>query len=155
MNTSNPRVKLIWICLFIILLSFFLQNVFENINDYYQYTVITNIEYVNEYPMTLPAITLCLTSFLPNSTYLTLDKYLYHCSISGARCGYNDFYSFEIRTSFRNASMTCYAVNGGRNSSGHSSEIKSTKTTDFNSGFQLFFFYQKDTCCFTTSMMLM
>jgi len=93
--------------------------------------------------MTLPAITLCLTSFLPNSTYLTLDRYLYHCSISGARCGYNDFYSFEIRTSFRNTSMTCYVVNGGRNSSGHSSEIKSTKTTDFNSGFQLVFFLPK------------
>ena len=62
LNTSNPFVKGLWVCFFLVLFSGCIQNVYENMSDYYQYTVITKIEYVNEYPMTLPAITLCLAS---------------------------------------------------------------------------------------------
>ena len=143
LNTSNPFVKILWICFFLILFSFFLQNIVENINDYYQYTVITNIEYVNQYPMTLPAFTLCLSSSPSFSTNLTLDKSLLSCSISEAECGHKDFYTFQTRLSFSNNSYaTCYVLNYGRNSSGHFTEIKSTKSTEF--GYVFNFYLPKD-----------
>jgi len=124
---------------FLILFSGCIQNALENLGDYYQYTVITKIEYVNENPMTLPAVTLCLASFQYLSTNLTLDKSLYQCEISGAECDYTDFYSFEARAGYRHAIINCYVLNGGRNSSGHLSEIKSTRTTELFAGFLIRF----------------
>jgi len=62
LNTSNSFVKVLWMFFLLILFSFLIQNSLENINDYYQYTAITKIEYVNVKPMTLPAFTLCLFS---------------------------------------------------------------------------------------------
>ncbi len=56
-----------------------MQNSRENINDYFQYTVITKIEYVNENPMTLPAFTLCLVSLKANLVNATLGESLYNC----------------------------------------------------------------------------
>jgi len=54
-----------------------------------------------------------------------------------------DFYSFKTRSS-ENAIRTCYVLNGGKNSTGHSSEIKSTSSTDPNSGLILELFLPKD-----------
>ena len=121
-----------------------MQNSRENINDYFQYTVITKIEYVNENPMALPAFTLCLVSSKADSNNLTLDKSLYNCSISGTVCDTKDFYSFELFVSYNNALITCYVLNGGRNSTGHSSDIIATKNTGPFTGFSLAFFLRKD-----------
>jgi len=128
---------------FLVLFSSCIQNVFENINDYYEYTVITKIEYVNEYPMALPALTLCLDTFLSSSTNVTLNEFLLNCSIAAVECDIKDFYSFETRTSF-NTFLVCYVLNGGRNSSGHLSEIKSSRTTGVLSGFFLQFYVPKN-----------
>jgi len=87
--------------------------------------------------MTLPAVTVCLFSLKSNSTNLTLDDSLYNCSISGNKCDSKDFYSFETRSGYTNAVMTCYVLNGGKNSTGHLSDIKSTTTTGYFSGFFL------------------
>ncbi len=89
--------------------------------------------------MTLPAVTLCLASLQYFSTNATLDKSLYQCEINGIKCDYKEFYSFQTGTSYLNSSytITCYVLNGGRNSSGHLSEIKSTRTTGLNSGLEL------------------
>jgi len=106
--------------------------------------VITKIEYVNENPMTLPAVTLCLASIFSYSTNLTLDKTLFDCEISGAKCDYKDFYSFETQASYGKDIVTCYVLNGGRNSSGKVSEIKSTKTTGPYSGLLLRLYLPKD-----------
>ena len=77
LNTSNPFVKVLWLFFFLILFSFLIQNSLENLNDYYQYTVITKIENVDGNPMKLPALTLCLASLYPSfSTNTTLDKSL-------------------------------------------------------------------------------
>jgi len=84
--------------------------------------------------MKLPAITICLFS-MQLSTNATLADFLYNCSISEAVCEFNDFYSFTTRTSYSKDIATCYVLNGGRNSSGHSREIKSTKTTGVSSGY--------------------
>jgi len=96
--------------------------------------------------MKLPAVTLCLASLYPSlSTNATLDVSLFNCTINGTECGKNDFYSFKTRTSINVQDvLTCYVLNGGRNSSGHSSEIKSTRTTGPYSGFELIFFLPKD-----------
>jgi len=134
LNTSNPFVKGLWVCFFLILFSSLIQNILENLNDYFQYTVITKIEYVNEYPMTLPAFTVCLVSSNAN---FTLNQSLYNCSISGTECDSTDFYSFKTRAGYKNAIMTCYVLNGGRNFTGHLSDIKSTTTTGYFSGFFL------------------
>jgi hypothetical protein len=87
--------------------------------------------------MTLPAVALCLASFQSLSTNTTLDKSLYKCEISGAECDYKDFYSFETIARHRNFITNCYVLNGGRNSTGHLSQIKSTRTTGRFSGFFL------------------
>jgi len=109
---------------FLVFFSGLIKNSLENINDYYQYTVITKIESVNEISMTLPAVTLCLFSLKNKFTNATLDKTLYNCSISGTVCESKDFYSFETRSS-EDDIMTCFVLNGGRNSTDHSIEIKS------------------------------
>jgi len=146
LNTSNPFVKGLWVCFILVLFSGCIQNIFENMSDYYQYTVITKIEYVNEYPMELPAITLCLAYLgsISISTNATLEESLVGCKISGTVCDIKDFYSFETRTSYRNDIIQCHVLNGGRNSSGHPNKIKSTRTTGFTSGYSLQFYLPKD-----------
>jgi len=139
LNTSNPFVKLLWVSFILILISFFLHNVFENINDCYQYTVITTIEYMNEFPMTLPAINICLSSLQSYTTNATLYESLVNCTIDKIECYSKDFYSFEARTSYSNDIITCYVLNGGRNSYGHFNEIKSTRSTGPYTGFEFFF----------------
>jgi len=61
--------------------------------DYFEYTVITKIEYVNEFPMTLPAITLCLASFVSYSfsTNASFEDLLLNCTVSGGVCDIRTF----------------------------------------------------------------
>ncbi len=99
--------------------------------------------------MTLPAVTFCISSFPNFDTNLTLDQTLFECIIDGIKCEHNDFFPFEIKTNWLNKSINsvdlkCYVLNGGRNSSGHSIDIKSTKGTGFYSGIATSFFLQKD-----------
>jgi len=96
--------------------------------------------------MKLPAITLCFArSFLSLSTNATLNGSLYGCSIGGTEnCDSTDFYSFKTRTSYSTDILTCYVLNGGKNSSGHLSEIKSARTTGPFSGFELSFHLPND-----------
>jgi len=143
LNTSNPFVKFLWVFFFIVLFSGCIQNVFENMSDYYEYTAITKIEYVKEYPMTMPAVTLCLASFQSLSTNATLDKSLYNCEISGAECNYTDFHPFEAIDGYRKSTINCYVLNGGRNSTGHPSEIKSTRNSERFAGFLIRFILPK------------
>jgi len=115
-------------------------------SDYFEYTAITKIEYVNEFPMTLPAITLCLASFVSYSfsTNASFGDSLLNCTVSGTVCDIKDFYSFEIRTSYNNEILLCYVLNGGRNSFGDLKKIKSTKSTRPSSGFVLQFFLPRN-----------
>jgi len=142
LNTSNPFVKGLWVFFFLVLFSGCIQNSLENMIDYYQYTVITKIENINENPMKLPAVTLCYANLYPSlSTNATLDESLFNCTVNGIECDHKDFYSFKTRLSITNQDiLTCYVLNGGRNSSGHSSEIKSTRNTGTYFGLQLIFF---------------
>ncbi len=54
-------------------------------SDYYEYTAITKIEYVNENPMKLPAITLCLACLGPDyfTTNTILEETFLNCTIGG------------------------------------------------------------------------
>jgi hypothetical protein len=99
--------------------------------------------------MTLPAVTFCISSFPNFDTNLTLDQTLFECIIDGIKCDHNDFFPFEIKTNWLNKSINsvdlkCYVLNGGRNSSGHSTDVKSTKDTGFYSGIGAYFFLPKD-----------
>jgi len=89
--------------------------------------------------MKLPAVTFCLASFPLSSLVvsLNLNDSLYNCSIGADVCVSNDFYPFKSRDFHSNDIITCYVLNGGRNSLGHSNAIKSTKTTGPLSGVQL------------------
>jgi len=95
--------------------------------------------------MKLPALTLCLSGSYPSfSTNATLADSLLNCTIDGTQCGYKDFYSFDIRSIIKVQDvLTCYVLNGGRNSSGHSSEVINTINTGPSSGFLLNFFLPK------------
>jgi len=148
LGTSNPLLKLLWILFFLLLFSAFIQNVYENIYDFFQYTVVTEIKTVNEYPMTFPAITLCLVSLPTFSTDLDPVKSLLYYKFNGIPSKFEDIESFEIRTQFNmlynSENMTCFVFNGGRNSSGHSIDIKTTKQTGLISGFSFMFYLPKD-----------
>ncbi len=144
LKTSNPFIKGLWVFFFLVLVAFLIQNALENLNDYYQYTVITKIEYVNESPMTLPAVTLCLASLETVYTNATLDKALFHCEIDRVKCDHNDFYSFEARASYSDSIINCYVLNGGRNSSGNLNKLKNTIKTGRFSGFLLRLLLPKD-----------
>jgi len=87
--------------------------------------------------MTLPAFTVCLTSSNANFDNFTLDKSLYNCSISRTECDTKEIYSFKTRSGYKQDTITCYVLNGGRNATGHLNEIKKTNTTGFFSGFYL------------------
>jgi len=148
LNTSNPFAKVLWVFFFLVLFSGCIQNGLENMTDYYEYTVITKIESVNENPMILPAVTLCLASYPSYTSNATLSETLLECSIGKTKCDYKNFYSFQTRSSFSNNITTCYVLNGGRNSTGQSSEIKSTKTTGPLSGIVLRFYLPTDNFLF-------
>jgi len=91
--------------------------------------------------MTLPAVTVCLLSL---NTNFTLEQSLYNCSISRTECDTQNFYSYKALTSYNDEIVTCYVLNGGKNSTNHSSEIKSTVTTGFFSGFFMELYLPKD-----------
>jgi len=113
-------------------------------SDYFEYTVITKIENINENPMAFPAVTLCLAYNPLYSTNASLEDSLLNCTINEAVCDIKDFYSFEIRTSYDNAIITCHVLNGGRNSSGHLNKIKNTWTTLPLNGIVLQFYLPND-----------
>jgi len=101
--------------------------------------------------MELPAVTLCLAYDTYPSNSTTLNMSLLNCSIADVECDHTDFYSFE--TTFRNDTITCYVLNGGRNASGHLKKVQSSKTQGPDSGFflqfylpekQFFFYYIND-----------
>ncbi len=92
LNTSNLFVKVLWVFFFIVLFSGCIQNTIENLNDYYQYTVITEIKSVNEFPMLLPAVTICISPKSDYLTNLTLDRALVSCLVGGTECGHEDFF---------------------------------------------------------------
>jgi len=96
--------------------------------------------------MALPALTLCLASFMPNSfsTNASFNDSLLKCKISGSLCDIKDFYSFEARASYNNEPLVCFVLNGGRNSTGQLSKIKRTRTTGPDSGFVLQLYVPKD-----------
>jgi len=96
--------------------------------------------------MKLPAITICFVNFYPTfSTNVTLDESLFFCKIDGNDCDHKDFYSFKTRDSIGNKNLlTCYVLNGGRYSTGHSTEIISTRTTGLLSGLEIFLYLPKD-----------
>jgi len=148
LGTSNPLLKLLWILFFLLLFSAFIQNVYENIYDFFQYTVVTEIKTVNEFPMAFPAITLCLVSLPSFSSDLDPVKSLFYYKFNGVISHFEDVESFEKETQFniiyKSKSMTCFVFNGGRNSSGHSIEIKTTKQTGLISGFSFVFYLPKD-----------
>ncbi len=73
----------------------------------------------------------------------TLEETLLHCSIDGIECE-NYFYSFETRLSYGNDIIQCHVFDGGRNSSGHPTKIKSSRTTGPSSGFFLQFYLPKN-----------
>ncbi len=146
LNTSNSCLKLIWLLFVLFLLFSFIYNIVENLRDYYQYTVITNIHTINEYPMILPAFTLCFCSLPSHISNFTLNNSLFFCTISGKDCDSNDFYFYESKLSVSSHRKTnCYVLNGGKNSSGHFQKIKATTTTGANSAFQLRFYLPKNT----------
>jgi len=155
LNTSNPFVKVLWICFILVLFSGCIQNVLENMSDYYQYTVITKIEYVNEYPMTLPAVTFCLASYPFSSSNESLNESLLNCSIGETKCDINDFYLFETRTGYSNDILICYVLNGGKISTGHLNKIKSTRTTGPRSGINIQFYLPEKHFFFITLTMHM
>jgi len=137
-----------WVFFILVLSGFFIFNTYETIIDYYKHTVITTITSINENPMQLPAVTLCLISMPFFSSNLTLDKFLFECSIADTVCDYKDFRSFEIRTSFAVNNynpllMTCFSLNNGRNFSGHANDIKSVTHSEISSAFNFSFYLEK------------
>jgi len=129
LNTSNPFAKILWVFFFLALFSGCVQNVLENMS-----------ESVNEYPMTLPAVTFCLATNPFSATNASLNESLLNCSIDETKCDINDFYLFETRTGYGNDILTCYVLNGGKMTTGHLNKIKSTRKTGPRSGFSLQFY---------------
>jgi hypothetical protein len=73
-----------------------------------------------------------------DSTNLTIDRALIECLVGGTECGHEDFFIFETKLGL------CYVLNGGRNSSSHSVNTKSTKNTGYRSGIDILFFLPKN-----------
>jgi len=97
LNTSSPFIKVLWVFLFLVIFSGCIQNTIENLNDYYQYTVIPEIKSVNEFPMLLPAVTICISPKSDYLTNLTLDRALVSCLVGGTECGHEYFFIERIR----------------------------------------------------------
>ncbi len=117
-----------WIFFFLILFGALLQNIIENLTDFFEYTVITSIESVNQFPMTLPAITFCIAPQSVMITNFTIDENTFSCNISDSNvCDYRELYSYELYVSTANKILGCFVLNGGRNSSGHQQKIRSTR----------------------------
>lgn len=63
-SADNLQVKLLWIILISLSFSGGMINIFETVNDFYKYDVITNIERVTAKNPTFPAITICSTLYI-------------------------------------------------------------------------------------------
>jgi len=150
-GTSSFFMKIFRIFSLLILLGFFINNFFENITEYLQYTVITQIELVNEFPMTLPAITLCLSSYSTFSTDIDLigENVMTNCKEGAYKCNLTEIDSFEVKLSFNYwfdipKNTKCYVFNGGKNSFGNSIDIKTSREKGLFGGYEFNFILPKN-----------
>ena len=95
--------------------------VYQNVQSFQAYQVVTHTKSIDEESMTFPAVTFCLITlqyesldnFSFTSSYLTTEKLL-DCRFEFSyKCSINDFEQLPIYFPMFDKSMRCYRINGG------------------------------------------
>ena len=114
--------------------------IFKNVSDFLQFDYFTKTELINERPMRLPAITICVDSVAP----FDFEKAFILCKTNVLYCDSNHF---ELLTLFSDAGAAyqCLRLNGGKNISGHAVNLLKAYKDDDVSGFILGFYMPANT----------
>ncbi len=90
---------------------------------------------MRENDINFPTITICFD----DDNKIDLKKVLIKCSFNTIPCDFNEFETQSIRSIFNDIKY-CYIYNNGRNSSGHSVEIKMSNSINHLEGLKLSFY---------------
>jgi hypothetical protein len=139
-TTKYNQVKIIWSILLIVSIGTSGYFIYDSINDYFEYQIITNIDVIREEESQFPTITFCVpnndeqnnnnkTYFLSN--YFT--RILRSCQFDLTNCTYLDFELYKISNQFQ-INETCFRFNSGRNYINKATQIKNISNYDPNTG---------------------
>ena len=135
-RSSNPFVKLVWLVMSIVLVTFGLVSVTGNINEFWKRDVVTNIQTVDdEFPVIFPAISLC--PFPPTK----LKDFLLHSTFDNKAISI-DSKEYTIYTYKGN--QTCYIINSIRSQILNKSESLTTNKEDSQNGLRFLLYIKSD-----------
>jgi hypothetical protein len=88
-RTNRPFFKKMWICLFITSTMFGLFAVYQSVNTYLHYEIVTKIDVITEAPTNFPTITLINLKNRKSNT--SLNEIMIYCNFNFKECNENDF----------------------------------------------------------------
>lgn len=113
----------------------FVVLLIQSINEFLEYSVVTEYSEMYSEKMTLPALTLCV--LLEVDKQVVINK----CEIRGFRnCSISDFEMFHLKHfDGESRNLTCHKINGGKNSTGHEIDLIETKNFGVLTGYRMDF----------------
>ena len=136
LETQKLIKKLFCLICIISLFSAFVFYAYQNVTDYKENNVVTQIKIKETETMPFPTVTICMQERkqVNNSIVispLNLSNVLDECYFESAinKCSIQDFENFQVYHSNQNIDLSCYQFNGGRNASNH--QIKIRQSTKF------------------------
>ena len=137
-TTKYNQVKIIWLALLLISIGASGYFIYDSINDYFEYQIITNTDVIREEESQFPAITFCVPNNdeQNNKTYFLsnyLNRILRYCQFDLTSCSYLDFEIYKISNQSQ-INETCFRFNSGRNYMNKPTQIRTISNYDPNTG---------------------
>lgn len=125
-NSNKTILKFCWVIFIIASILGYFYYVYDNIIDYLKYEVITQTLVKKVRILTFPAVSLCVRK----DSKILFQNAILRCSYGGENCDFHDFREIKVANDYN-----CLQFNGGKNSSGHSVQLKTAisnnKDTEF------------------------
>jgi hypothetical protein len=137
-TTKYNQVKIIWFIFLLISIGTSGYFIYDSINDYFEYQIITNTDVIREEESQFPTITFCVPNNdeQNNKTYFLsnyLHRILKYCQFDLTNCTYLDFELYKISNQSQ-INETCFRFNSGRNYMNKPTQIKNISNYDPNTG---------------------
>ena len=134
-NSSKGILKICWFISIIASIACYVYYVYDNIIEYLNYDIITQVTVEKTRTLLFPTVTFCLAAkSYAKRNFLTIIN----CSFEGKYCDLNDFRPINIHPQY----VECIQFNSGKNSSGHSVQLKTMKSSSLENGLIVSFFLE-------------
>ena len=128
METNNLIHKISWTLITFVLLVFCFIFIIQNVENYYEWTVITDIRSVKVDSLTFPAFTFCMTKNWADGTFETYeltDDMIVGCTYNNNNCNKDDLEKTTLWHSYtiHREKVNCYTFNSGRDYLGNQRKL--------------------------------